>query len=296
MLGDVDERLLEEALDLTQQPEEVILEFDERHSRRAFFGTAAAIVASLAIVVSIVFIRTNYGRIGTDPDNGSANALTSNSSSSDISESDNSADGILIPTEFTSDDLDLRSILDNSLNRAVEVTELFGYYGSSSFDTSTGRKCFLFPQMEAPITYQFDKYEYCTLSDTDSIFMRLENLFTADAVEKFMNNIAIAEVTENDADSDDRIVTILYGGVFDENDNLTEPPRIIEFSGQKFLLMGTQAPNINFYTSTAKVISRTNNEIIFSYICERNGELLQGKGRLVYENGWKYSWYEDWIF
>lgn len=292
ILGEVDEKLLEEALDLPQQADEVVLESDERRRRGSIFGAAAAIAASLAVVAGVVLFRANFGRIAALPNEGG---------SSDIPDSGITASGIIIPNEFTKDDKELQQILNDINNDALEICKAFGYYSQSpSFDDAENKN-FLFPQMEKPITFQFDKFHYYSgfIFPIDYLLKQIENSFTAEAAACLTNDFDIGKGVIIDADELDLTVRITEGGEFDENGYLTKPPFIIEIEDGPVYLNsfgGVVGRDLSGYWSTAKVISKTDGEIIFSYIREINGELSESKGRLLNENGWKFSWCGDWIF
>ena len=292
ILGEVDEKLLEEALDLPQQADEIVLESDERHRRGSIFAAAAAIAASLAVVAGVVLFRANIGRIAATPND---------SNLQDISVSDDLPGSIVIPTEFTDEDKELQQILNDIADDALEVCKVFGYYSKSQFLDDTKNKYFLFPQMEKPITFQFDKYHY--YSDfsfpADDLLKQIENSFTAEAAANFTNDFDIGKGDIIGTDGLDLTVRITEGGDFDENGYLTKPPFIIEMDdGSVYLNTYGNIVGRDFsgYWSTAKVISQTDSEIVFSYIREINGELCESKGRLLDENGWKFSWCGDWIF
>jgi len=295
MLGDVDEKLLEEALDLPQQANEIVFEADERHKRRSIFGAAAAIAASLVIVAAVVIFRANFGKISALPNDGSG----------DISGSDVTSYGIIIPKEFTEDDMELQRLLTEI---SPDALELCGYFGYGNYLNSHIHYCFLFPQMEKPITHQFDKYHYyfCAGLSLQEIKKRLADSFSSEAAAEFVKYIVSGKAVNSQIFGEesgiehvniDITVEITEGGDFDSNGYLIKPPNIIELDqGAIYQSENHYGRDFSGYWSTAKVISRTDDEIVFSYIYENNGGLYEAKGRLVNEDGWKFSWYGDWIF
>ena len=284
ILDDIDEKLLEEALDIPQQADEIVLEPERR--RGSVFGAAAAIAVSLAIAAGVVLFRANSGKIAALPNEGG---------SSDISLS---GGNIIIPSEFTEEDKELQQILNSTDKDALELCKVFGYYPQTTHENRR-RVCFLFPQMAKPITYQFDKYDYYSdiMMQNGNLYKRLTNSFTAEAVEKFTNSIVKGVVITTSANMSDFTVSITEGGKFSEDGYLIEPPNVIEMEdGSIYSCTWFNGRDLNGYWSTAKVISRTDNEIIFSYIYEFGGGLFESKGRLLNENGWKFSWCGEWIF
>lgn len=292
ILGEVDEKLLEEALELPQEADEVVLESDERRRRGSIFGAAAAITASLAVVAGVVLFRANFGRISALPNEGG---------SSDIPDSGITASGIIIPTEFTEEDKELQQILNDINDDALEVCRAFGFYSQSPSFDDTKNKYFLFPQMEKPITFQFDKYHYYSdfTFPIEYLLIQIESSFTADAAARLTNDFDIGKGVIIGDDELDLTVEITEGGEFDENGYLTKPPFIIEIEGGPVYLNtfgSLVGRDLSGYWSTAKVISKTDSEIVFSYIRDIDGELCESKGRLLNENGWKFSWCGNWIF
>lgn len=289
ILGEVDEELLEEALDLPQQADEIVIESDERRRRGSIFGAAAAIAVSLAVVAGVVLFRANFGRIA---------ALPNESNLTDISTPDDFSGGIVIPNKFTEDDKELRQILNDIDSDALKLCKAFGYYPQRTYE-SRRTYYFLFPQMAKPITYQFDKYPYYIdiMLSNGTLHKWLTDSFTAEAVEKFTKDIGKGVIITGSADEPDFTVSITEGGEFDENGYLIAPPGTIEMEdGSIYPRARYNGRDFSGYWSTAKVISRTDDEFIFSYIYEFDGELCEAKGRLLNENGWKFSWYGDWIF
>lgn len=290
MLGDIDEELLEEALDLPQQAEEVVIEVDKRRDRNAFFAAAAAIAAGLMVVVSVVFFRANYGR---------GDITASSGSSSDVFVPDSSYNGIVIPTEFTDDDRELQNLLYLIDDTAEELNGHF-FHSNRSATYSVN---VIFPQLKKPITFQFDKYYYMqsfsiggrSLTDFRK---RLCETFTVEAVGEYMKLIAVAEKAEDVQYDCDLAVNIVEGGIFDEDGYLTELPRIFELDEMLYETRSFDSSEQTFsgYWSTAKVVSKTDDEIIFTYIRDINGELVQETGRMLNEDDWwKFSWCGGWI-
>lgn len=289
VLGDVDEELLEEALELPRQGDEIIFESNERHRRSSIIAATAAIAASLAVVAGVILFRANFGRIS---------ALPNESGSTDISEPDTPVSGIVIPNDFTENDKELQQILNEIDDDALKVCKMFGYYSERSYSWSGSTIHFLFPQMAQPLTFQLDKYPYFAtgISSSETLNRRLASSFTKETAGKFSENLCKGDIVEVDSNFMDFTINITEGGEFDENGYLTGLPELVEAGGSLFRRKQLNGRDFSGFWSTAKVISRTDDEIVFSYIYEFDGELYETKGRLVNENGWKFSWYEDWIF
>ena len=289
MLGDIDETLLDEALDLPQQAEEVAFEHNERRRRVWGFGAAGVIAASLAVVAGVALFRANFGRIS---------ALPGDKNPSGGSVPKYTVDGIVIPNVFTEDDRELQQILNDIDDKALEICEVFGYYNGYTYEYRTNFYL-LFPQMEKPVSFQFDTYPYFidyprTFKDIQT---QLTDSLTGEASAEFLKSIVKGTITDGDYGDTGLTVNITEGGVFNDKGYLTEPPHMIDMdNGSIYRSSKYTGRNFRGYWSTAKVISRTDDEFIFSYIYEYDGDLRETKGRLVNENGWKFSWCGEWIF
>lgn len=379
MLGDVDEKLLEEALDLPQQSDDIVFDVDNNRRHGSIFGAATAIAAFLAIVAGVAVFRANFGKIAALPfDGNSTNAsssdvisdnapsaavipneltvedkkpqqslnVTDNDASSavvipneftgedkelqqslnvtddDASSAvvipngltrqdkelqqilnaigDDSPSTIVIPNEFTEEDKELQQILNVIGDDALELCIVFGFSPKDAHIDPATIKGFLFPQMVKPLTFQFDKHSYITdfsLSD-GTLYERLTNSFTAEAVAEFTEYYEMGKgFIIGSVGNHDLTVIITEGGKFDRNGYLINPPGIIEMKdGSVYRNTWFNDRDFSGFWSTAKVISRTDDEFIFSYIYEFDGALFEAKGRIVNEDGWKFSWYREWIF
>lgn len=90
--------------------------------------------------------------------------------------------------------------------------------------------------------------------------------------------------------------------VDDENDRITlrdysEPysPQLIEINGRLYHVACAMGRGYSPCLDMAKVITRTDNEIVFSYLCyiDNLGNVRAGKGVLKKENDvWKFGWFD----
>ena len=130
----------------------------------------------------------------------------------------------------------------------------------------------------------------------------LNKYLTSDAAERFLSingeymaNAAVAEAI----DREDNImrVEITEGGAFDENGYLKYEPQLVEIDGFLYCHEGGagSSPSLGGIWSTAHVISRTDDEIVFKYTSNVYNELVEMTGVLKYEDGWKFAWYFDWL-
>ena len=93
-------------------------------------------------------------------------------------------------------------------------------------------------------------------------------------------------------------VTITEGGNFDEEGYLNGSYfKLIEIDGRLYCDESVSNNKLYGYWDSAKIVSQSDDEIIFDYIRDDLATLHHITGRLVNENGWKYSWiHQDWLF
>ena len=97
------------------------------------------------------------------------------------------------------------------------------------------------------------------------------------------------------------VIELDSGGSYDENGYLTEPPTVIQLDQTYYMRINPSMKEFmpGAYIGTIREVSKTDNELIFSYIrSDPSGQTLtEERGRMVLQNGsWLFSWYEGWIF
>ena len=213
-------------------------------------------------------------------------------------ESSESLGGFIVPTEFTEDDLFVQNYLKLNaviLNRLDEVFRCAaGYVDEIDF-----------VQLETPYEER-TKNAYVLAShcwrDIAAFKADLNKYLTSDAAERFLSingeymaNAAVAELV--DWEDDIMSVEITEGGAFDENGYLKYEPRLVEIDGFLYCHEGGagSSPSLGGIWSTAHVISRADDEIVFKYTSNVYNELVEMTGILKYEDDWKFAWYFDWL-
>ena len=195
-------------------------------------------------------------------------------------------DGIVIPIEFNNDYLFLQDILIQKAPSAIEcaITLFRGISNDYSVDGALKLKDFIFAGGNVPCPY------YC-LADrfpqtVEEMEKYLKQFFTSEVTAQYMKNVSRGTMTEN-ADGTFN-VEIIAG----EN-----PTRFIELDEKMYCSESTAGSGLtDSYWNTAKVTSRTDDTIVFTYIYAYYGELTEGEGKLIKEDGdWKFAYCECWL-
>ena len=121
----------------------------------------------------------------------------------------------------------------------------------------------------------------------------LKQYFSSEIVSQYMDSVAVGEIVEKEEDY--CLIKITEGGYFDQKGFLFGIPKFIEINGRLYRDDGTKGGWFTPNWSMAKVISKTDEEIIFSYLgygMDDRKEIRAGLGRLKYEDGWKYDWWD----
>lgn len=216
--------------------------------------------------------------------------------SSDISsESSSSIGGFIVPTEFTEDDLFVQRFMTENVEKLRRL-DWFNPFGTGELIE------FDFVQMEKPFEERV-REPYVPVPEgyprtIAELKREAADCLTADGVERLLYSYGICERTEGE-NGVTAVIVKEEGHLdhFDENGCLEHQPRIIELDGKLYRGEGGSIHSFTLdgFWSTAHVISRTDDEIVFAYVYEFYNELNEATGRLKYEDGWKCSWWRDWI-
>ena len=210
-----------------------------------------------------------------------------------------------IPYEFTEEDKELQKFLSETVNEAEKFQQLYdsGYFGDIGWQTKGDQEhediiTARFQQREQALDKQIS-CQYMLLSDELPFKTRaelevcLKQYFSSEIVSQYMDSVAVGEIVEKDEDY--CLIKITEGGYFDQKGFLFGIPRFIEINGRLYRDDGTKGGWFTPNWSMAKVISKTDDEIIFSYLgygMDDIKEIRAGLGRLKYEDGWKYDWWD----
>lgn len=287
-LDKIDETLLEDALCIPEQPYEVVLDAGKHYTRGSMLRTAA-LAASLAAAVTFAATGTMYNRSGFSP----------NQSSSSPEASGSVSGGILIPTEFSQADLEAQHIVEEKYLSAKNVIRdrfTCQSYEDISFNS------FVFPQINEPLPSQVGQYTYFLRNNLPKETVResIAKSFTREATELYMKQYGVGTITSYNGGAAGKI-ELYSGGLYDKDGYLTEPPVIIQTDYSYYMTANPSMKEFmpGAFIGTISEVSRTDNELIFSYIrSDPSGQtLMEERGRMVLQNGsWLFSWYEGWIF
>ena len=226
--------------------------------------------------------------------------------SSDTSD-EASTGGYIIPAEFTEDDLEVQTTLKYA---TIEITEIFSSYRG----TLNG-----YPEYKVIFEQPGDKdgehaekiYRMSFVSKT-LVFCRtrLRDFLTDEALGMLEENFAAGEEIDKKAwnywydekinqKSDTLRITVTEGDMLGGDGSLKAFPHMIRIDGNTTLCSAEAAQaaevlNDCFWT-TAHITEKTDDKIRFAYIIDVDGTLTERTGILKNENGWKLSWYMDWL-
>lgn len=218
------------------------------------------------------------------------------------SEEESSIGGYIVPAEFTEDELEIQAVLEEAADSitymfAASENALNGYHEYKVIFEQPGDK----DGIHAEKTYRMDLSGY---PNTLAGFRNeLGYYLTSEAVEMFSESFAVGKEIDNywlnsDPNNDTLAVTVTEGSVLDESGSLTAFPHLIML--ETFALYradfseAAEALNSSFWT-TAHITEKTDDTIKFAYIVENDGILTEQTGILKNEDGWKLSWYMDWL-
>ena len=208
-----------------------------------------------------------------------------------------------IPYEFTEEDKELQKFLSETANEAAMYQSLYdgGYFGGIGFQIEGDQEhegiiSARFPQSEEALDKQIscsfmllsDELPFKTRAELEAC---LKQYYSAEIVSGFMASVGVGKITQYT--EDDCLIEITENGYFDDNGFLIRAPQFIEINGRLYRDEGAKGGWFTPNWSMAKVISKTDEEIIFSYLgygMDDIKEIRAGLGRLKYEDGWKYDW------
>ena len=319
MVRNIDDELICEMLEYSPDSGEggeyegVLYSVPEKVRKIHFWKYPAAAAALMLVTTGVLFVFNsgstlpyNGGEQTGDEQESTAN--TNDNGSAETTTDDPGAPvDTNIPYEFTEEDKELQKFLAETVNEAEKFQELYdsgwfgdiGWFGANGFPTGDqeheGVITVRFPQMEEPLDKQIAN-EYVLLSDelpfktAEELEESLKQYYSAEIVSQFMGYVCIGEI---EGYAEDDYLIEFENGSFDDNGFLFSIPRFIEINGRLYRDEGAKGGWFTPNWSMAKVISKTDEELIFSYLgygMDDIKEIRAGLGRLKYEDGWKYDW------
>ena len=197
--------------------------------------------------------------------------------------------------EFTEEDEELHGILeelDNAWSVFISIIN-----DPSGHTVSEGTITVNFTQVDEPydMTY-LPLSDELPFNDIDSMKAELRKCFTEDVARTFEHfmKLATGEVV-SEADGVYTLDMVSYESlpVNDDGEVVYVYPLILEVNGKLYRKGdGYGAHLLGIDYSTTRVLSRTEDEIIFAFIIPYAYEekIYTLQGRLRYEDGWKYDW------
>lgn len=240
---------------------------------------------SVAVTLTVALLSSACSLQNTS-DESNTSMETFSESSSSLNSDTTSVDGIIIPVEFNSDDLLLQDILRQKTPSAIEcaISWFRGIANDPTIDGELKLMDFIFEGDTVPAPY------YCLAErfpqTVEKMEKHLNQFFTSDVTARFMKNVSNGTMTAN---VDGTFAVEIISG--------KRPTRFIEIDGNMYCSESNSGSGLtDAYWNTAKVTSRTEDTITFTYIYAYYGELTEGKGELKKEEGdWKFARCECWL-
>lgn len=233
----------------------------------------------------------------------------------DNSGESSSIGGYEIPPEFTEEEREMQKTINQV---TYPITSVFGAFGGYYEDTGEPSGCKVFFEQPGDKDGEFVEKTYkITYSPSSSSLEdfknELKDSLTSGALEKFAENFAFGEEVEkksweywynefkendNHPDIDTIAVTVTEGNMLKEDGTLTAFPHMIKL--ENLALYDEEAFKTvkaldDCFWKTAHITEKTDDTIKFAYIVETEGILTERTGILKNEDGWKLSWYMDWL-
>lgn len=195
-----------------------------------------------------------------------------------------------IPYEFTEQDKELQIILSQIAEGALRYQGFFldGFVDGVTDAADDG----VHEQLIEVFIHGSDEFPtaYTLVSDmlpktSEELESELRKYFSERIVsERYMNQVAKGEYAENENDGKKIILS-------DYESFAYTTPTFIELDERLYRIAAIASYSFCSDWSTAKVISQTEEELIFSYIDYYDtNEPIAAVGKLKYEDGWKFDW------
>ncbi|MCM1164627.1 MAG: IseA DL-endopeptidase inhibitor family protein [Lachnospiraceae bacterium] len=250
----------------------------------AKIGATAASIAIIGLTAADIAVRVNTNiNVVSEPYTSVDSAPSESSSSSGVSSAWSVPEGIVIPSEFNSDDLFVQKILQRQASSAVECAQTWFRGMLDAYEVSA-LMALNFETTNAPQFYYkvFGNFP----QTTEEMEKHLKKYFTSAATAQFMTNVGKGTLTVG---GDGSLNVEMSGG--------GSPTRFIEIDGRMYCSESTSGFLLGEpYWSTAKAVSRSEDTLVFTYIYASFGELWEGEGVLKKEDGdWKFESCSPWL-
>ena len=278
----------------------------EKPKKTHYWQYPAAAAAVMLALVGVLFIFNTNSTLPYEGQPGEQETTTTTTSTSEgeITTTDDPYTPVdtNFPYEFTEEDKELQKFLAETVNEAEKFSQLYssGDFGDIGCSIEgDGVILVRFPQMEKALDKQISCH-YAILSDelpfktAVELETSLKQYYSAEIVSQCMVHVAVGEVVPGNAE-EYYAVEIRERGYFDDNGFLYAIPSFIELNGRLYWSVSARGGGFTPNWSMAKVISKTDEELIFSFLgydMYDIKEIRAGLGRLKYEDGWKYNWWD----
>ena len=290
--------------------EGVLYSVPENTGKMRFWRYPVTAAALLLVMVGVLVIFNSGNTLPYNKEEQTGDGQESTATTNDKEGEEITTDDPYTPVdtniayEFTEEDKELQKFLAETVNEAMNFQSLYdsGYFGTIGWqigweEEHDGIISARFPQLEEDLDKQISMH-YVLLSDelpfktASELEESLKQYYSAEVVSRFMGYVGIGEITQY---TEEDCLIEIENVYFDDNGFLLSIPRFIEINGRLYRDEGAKGGWFTPNWSMAKVISKTDEELIFSYLgygMDDIKEIRAGLGRLKYEDGWKYDWYD----
>ncbi|MDE7229455.1 MAG: hypothetical protein K2N56_03155 [Oscillospiraceae bacterium] len=181
--------------------------------------------------------------------------------------------------DFTEDDLWLQSFLNEKWSMAYY---LFHTYADPAYEihnesNSDPEHKYRYYVHKDGYDLPYDLVDNTYFNNAEEYEALCEKYFSSDVSKAFIPYADIAD-PENDCIS-----------IREKSDHA---PQLIEINGRLYHAASGMGGEFVPFLDKAMVISKTDNEIVFTYLCGLYNEIVAGKGVLKKEDGvWKFGWF-----
>ncbi len=193
-----------------------------------------------------------------------------------------------VPLEFTNEDKRLQDFLAENASQAYIWYDLYtsGYVGELPFPAEGDKE----HQPVITVTFPWSDgfpAEYCLLSEelprtAQTLENELKKIFSEKAVSEYMQGVEKAEFEK----TGDREYAVTVSKDY--------APLLLELNGRMYRIDGSRGGFLSPEWTTAKIVEQTETEFVFVYLgfAMSDTEMIAGLGRLKYEDGWKFDWFD----
>lgn len=262
-INNIDERLIDEAKGKDEKP--VLIRVEKHMPVKEVIAFAACFAVLATGIYALIKFKIN----GIDPMGNTSSEISANS--------------FVLPSEFTEEDLELQNILEQlSPGEELRNRFLYGFDGTEytftfNYDPEFDGSYILVPAGKSQSGLMYPQTR-------DEMFKLLLKYFTFNAADSFMDEVQGVAADKN-PDGTYSVISIV---------DASFPTFIATKDGMYRRKAEAQAGGAVPLWNTARVISKTEDSIKFSYVIDETGEYRSSEGLIKLERGgWRLNYCRD---